>query len=153
VAMPDNPALDRYWAGQIDQKLQGLAEQFERERNERIAQFTKDRRERRQYNEGVRNVIEAQTEAVRTLTAKVDQVLPVVNEHAAQIDELVPTINKSKERLDEWEPHVKHYATSRLEAAGRLKLAKGMAALWGALGAAVMFALQWLAGDGHFPKS
>ena len=37
------------------------------------------------------------TEAVRTLTAKVDQVLPVVNEHASQIDELVPTINKSKE--------------------------------------------------------
>ena len=93
------------------------------------------------------------TEAVRTLTAKVDQVLPVVNDHASQIDELVPTINKSKERLDEWEPHVKHYASSRLEAAGRLKLAKGMAALWGAIGAAVMFALQWLAGVGHFPKS
>jgi hypothetical protein len=74
--MPDNPELDRYWAGQIDQKLQGLAEQFERERSERIAQFTEDRKERRQYNEGVRNVIEAQTEAVRTLTAKVDTRAP-----------------------------------------------------------------------------
>jgi chromosome segregation ATPase len=151
--MPDNPELDRYWAGQIDQKLKGLSEQFERERSERIAQFTEDRKERRQYNEGVRNVIEAQTEAVRTLTAQVAQVLPVVNEHAAQIDQLVPTINKSKERLDEWEPHVKDYANSRLEAVGRAKLAKGVAALWGAVGAAVMFALQWLAGGGHFPKS
>jgi intergrase/recombinase len=151
--MPDNPELDRYWAGQIDQKLKGLSEQFERERTERIAQFTEDRKERRQYNEGVRNVIEAQTEAVRTLTARVDQVLPVVNEHAAQIDLLVPTITKSKERIDKIEPHVEHYASSRLEAAGRLKLAKGMAALWGAIGAAVMFALQWLAGGGHFPKS
>jgi DNA repair exonuclease SbcCD ATPase subunit len=150
--MPDNPELDRYWAGQIDQKLKGLSEQFERERNERIAQFTEDRKERRQYNEGVRNVIEAQTEAVRTLTAKVEQVLPEVRSHAEQIDELVPTITKSKERLDEWEPHVKHYASSRLEAAGRAKLAKGAAAVWGAIGAAVMFALTWLVG-GHFPKS
>jgi hypothetical protein len=48
--MPDNPELDRYWAGQIDQKLKGLADQFERERNERIAQFTEDRKERRHYN-------------------------------------------------------------------------------------------------------
>jgi hypothetical protein len=64
-----------------------------------------------------------------------------------------PTINKSKERLDDLEPHVKHYSSSRLEAAGRAKLAKGAAALWGAVGAAVMFALQWLAGGGHFPKS
>jgi hypothetical protein len=40
-----------------------------------------------------------------------------------------------------------------VEAAGRLKLAKGMAALWGAIGAAVMFGLQLLAGGGHFPKS
>jgi hypothetical protein len=47
---------------------------------------------------------------------------------------------------------VKHYASSRLEAAGA-KLAKGAAALWGAVGAAVMFAFQWLAGGGHFPKS
>src|SRR3954466_16031150 len=77
ASMPDNPELDRYWAGQIDQKLKGLADQFERERNERIAQFTEDRKERRQYNEGVRNVIEAQTEAVRTLTAQVAQVLPL----------------------------------------------------------------------------
>jgi phage host-nuclease inhibitor protein Gam len=107
--MPDNPELDRYWAGQIDERLRGLSEQFDRERTERIAQFTEDRKERRRYNEGVRNVIEAQTEAVRILTAKVDQVLPVVNEHAAQIDQLVPTINKSKERLDESEPHVRHY--------------------------------------------
>ena len=44
--------------------------------------------------------------------------------------ELVPTITKSKERLDEWEPHVKHYASSRPEAAGRAKLAKGAAAIW-----------------------
>jgi hypothetical protein len=109
--MPDNPELDRYWAGQIDQKLKGLADQFERERNERIAQFTENRKERRQYNEGVRNVIDAQIEAVRTLMAKVEQVLPEVRSHAEQIDELVPTITKSKERLDEWEPHVKHYAT------------------------------------------
>ena len=35
-----------------------------------------------------------------------------------------------KERLDEWEPHVKHYASSRVEAAGRAKLAKGAAAIW-----------------------
>jgi hypothetical protein len=56
---------------------------------------------------------------------------------------IVPTITKSKERLDEWEPHVKHYASSRLEAAGRAKLAKGAAA--------VMFALTWLVG-GHFPE-
>jgi hypothetical protein len=87
--MADNPELDRYWACQIDQKFKGLADQFERERNERIAQFTEDRKERRQYNEGVRNVIEAQTEAVRTLTAKVEQVLPEVRSHAEQIDELV----------------------------------------------------------------
>ena len=60
--------------------IQGLSEQFQRERNDRIAQFTEDRKERRQYNEGVRNVIEAQTEAVRTLTAKVNQVLPVVSD-------------------------------------------------------------------------
>jgi hypothetical protein len=40
----------------------------------------------------------------------------------------------------------------RLEAAGRAKLAKGAAAVWGAIGAAVMFALTWLVG-GHFPKS
>jgi hypothetical protein len=33
-------------------------------------------------------------------------------------------------RLDEWEPHVKHYASSQLEAAGRAKLAKGAAAVW-----------------------
>jgi hypothetical protein len=93
--MPDNPELDRYWAeldrywaGQIDERLRGLSGQFGRERTERIAQFTEDRKERRQFNQGVRNVIEAQTEAVRTLTAKVDQLLPVVNEHAAQIDQL-----------------------------------------------------------------
>ena len=57
-----------------------FSEQFQRERNDRIAQFTEDRKERRQYNEGVRNVIEAQTEAVRTLTAKVNQVLPVISD-------------------------------------------------------------------------
>jgi hypothetical protein len=65
---------------------------------------------------------------------------------------IVPTITKSKERLDEWEPHVKHYASSRLEAADRAKLAKGAAAVWGAIGAAVMFALTSLVG-GYFPKS
>jgi hypothetical protein len=32
--------------------------------------------------------------------------------------------------------HVKHYASSRLEAAGRAKLAKGAAAICGAIGAA-----------------
>jgi hypothetical protein len=31
-----------------------------------------------------------------------------------------------------------HYASSRLEAAGRAKLSKGAAALWGAIGAAVI---------------
>ena len=36
----------------------------------------------------------------RRLTAKVDQVLPLVNEHGAQIDQFVPTITMSKERLD-----------------------------------------------------
>jgi hypothetical protein len=51
--------LDRCWAGQIDQKLDDLSEQFERERKQRIDQFAEDRKERRQYNEGVRNVIEA----------------------------------------------------------------------------------------------
>jgi hypothetical protein len=50
--MPDNPELDRYWAGQIDQKLKGLADQFERERNERIAQFTEDRKERSTTTKG-----------------------------------------------------------------------------------------------------
>ena len=40
--------------------------------------------------------------------------------------------------------HVKHYASSRLEAAGCAKLAKGAAAICGAIGAAVMFALTWL---------
>ena len=55
-------------------------------------------------------------------------------------DELVPTITKSKERLDKIEPHVEHYASARLEAAGRAKLAKGAAAIWGAIGAAVMYA-------------
>jgi hypothetical protein len=43
--------------------------------------------------------------------------------------------------------------SARLEAAGRAKLAKGAAAIWGAIGAAVMYALTWLAGGGHFPKS
>jgi DNA repair exonuclease SbcCD ATPase subunit len=148
----DSPEIDRYWAGVIDARIKGLSEQFDRERKERIEQFNEDRRDRKQYNEGVRNVMEAQTEAVRTLTSKVEQVLPEVRAHAEQIDELVPTITKSKERLDEWEPHVKHYASSRLEAAGRAKLAKGAAAVWGAIGAAVMFALTWLVG-GHFPKS
>jgi hypothetical protein len=38
-------------------------------------------------------------------------------------------------------PHVKHYASSRLEAAGRARLAKGAAAFWDAISAAVMFAL------------
>jgi hypothetical protein len=73
--------------------------------------------------------------------------------HAEQIDELVPTITKSMERLDKIEPHVEHYASARLEAAGRAKLAKGAAAIWGAIGAAVMYALTWLAGGGLFPKS
>jgi hypothetical protein len=40
--------------------------------------------------------------------------------------------------------HVKHYASSRLEAAGCAKLAKDAAAICGAIGAAVMFALTWL---------
>ena len=69
--------------------------------------------------------------------------VPEVRAHAEQIDDR-HDITNSKERLDEWEPHVKHYASSRLEAAGRAKLAKGAAA--------VMFALTWLVG-GHFPKS
>ena len=65
--MPDNPELDRHWAGDpgIPNNSSASAD--------RIAQFTEDRKERRQYNEGVRNVIEAQTEAVRTLTAKVNR--------------------------------------------------------------------------------
>jgi hypothetical protein len=40
-----------------------------------------------------------------------------------------------------------------MEAAGRAKLAKGTAAIWGAIGAAVMYALTWIASGGHFPKS
>jgi hypothetical protein len=44
------------------------------------------------------------------------------------------------------------YASSRLEVAGKAKPARGAAAVLGAIGAAVMFALTWLAG-GHFPKS
>jgi hypothetical protein len=55
-------------------------------------------------------------------------------------DELVPTITKSKERLDKIEPHVEHCASARLEAAGRAQLAKGAAAISGAIGAAVMYA-------------
>ena len=38
--MPDNPELHELLGRQIDQKLKGLSEQFERERNERIEQFT-----------------------------------------------------------------------------------------------------------------
>jgi hypothetical protein len=60
--------------------------------------------------------------------------------HAEQTDELVPTITKSKERLDKIEPHVEHCASARLEAAGRAQLAKGAAAISGAIGAAVMYA-------------
>jgi len=40
VPMPDNPELHELLGWQIDQKLKGLSEQFERERNERIEQFT-----------------------------------------------------------------------------------------------------------------
>ena len=61
------------------------------------------------------------------------QVVPEVRAHAEQIDDR-HDITNSKERLDEWEPHVKHYASSRLEVAGRAKLAKGAAAIWGAIG-------------------
>jgi hypothetical protein len=60
-------------------------------------------------------------------------VVPEVRAHAEQIDDR-HDITNSKERLDEWEPHVKHYASSRLEVAGRAKLAKGAAAIWGAIG-------------------
>ena len=59
--MPDNPEIDRYWAGSLDARLRGLSDLFERERNERVAQFNEDCKERKQYNESVRNVMEAQT--------------------------------------------------------------------------------------------
>ena len=59
--MPDSPEIDRYWAGSLDAGLKGLSDQFERERNERVAQFNENRKERRQYNERVRNVMKAQT--------------------------------------------------------------------------------------------
>ena len=39
-----------------------------------------------------------------------------------------------------------NYASSRLEDAGRAKLAKTVAAIWGAVGPAIMFALTWLIG-------
>jgi len=45
-------------------------------------------------------------------------------------------------------PGCQHYASSRLEAAGRGKFAKGTATIWGKVRAAVMFALTWLVG-GH----
>ena len=59
--MPDNPEIDRYWAGSLDAGLRGLSDRFERERNERVAQFNEDCKERKQYNESVRNMMEAQT--------------------------------------------------------------------------------------------
>ena len=59
--MPDNPEIDRYWAGSIDARLKSLSDRFERERNERVAQLNENRKERKQYNERVRNVMEAQT--------------------------------------------------------------------------------------------
>jgi hypothetical protein len=59
AAMPDSPEIDRYWAGSLDAGLKGLSDQFERERNERVAQFNENRKERKQYNESVRNVMEA----------------------------------------------------------------------------------------------
>jgi len=49
--MPDNPEIDRYWAGSIDARLKSLSDRFERERNERVAQFNEDCKERKQYNE------------------------------------------------------------------------------------------------------
>jgi hypothetical protein len=33
LLMPENRELDRYWVGEIDQKLIGLSQQFEGERN------------------------------------------------------------------------------------------------------------------------
>jgi hypothetical protein len=152
----ESPKLDPYWCGQVDARIEALTGALERERTERLAQdskrdqqFSEDRKERKQYNEGVRAVVEAQTEAVRTLTNKL--ILPEVRAHAELIDGFVPTINESKKRLDAWEPTIKAYAEARIEAAGRLKLATGDAALWGALGAGIMWLLTWLAG-GHFPK-
>lgn len=59
--MPDNPEIDRYWAGSIDARLKSLSDRFERERNERVAQLNENRKERKQYNERVRNVMEAHT--------------------------------------------------------------------------------------------
>ncbi len=54
---------------------------------------------------------------------------PAIGQRTRRADRPVgPSITKRKERLDEWEPHVKHYASSRVEAAGRAKLAKGAAA-------------------------
>jgi hypothetical protein len=41
-----------------------------------------------------------------------------------------------------------HYASSRLEAAGRAKLSKGAAALWGAIGAAVISRCSGMPGAG-----
>jgi hypothetical protein len=61
AAMPDNPEIDRYWAGSIDARLKSLSDRFERERNERAAQFNEDCKERKQYKESVCNVMEAQT--------------------------------------------------------------------------------------------
>lgn len=53
----DRPLL----AGSLDAGPKGRCDRFERERNERVARFNETRKERRQYNERVRNVMKAQT--------------------------------------------------------------------------------------------
>lgn len=146
--MPDNPELDRHWAGDPG-TLRTIPARAQRShcaihggsQGAQAVQRGGTQRHRGADRGGAHVDGKGQPSSARG------------QRHAAQIDELVPTITKSKERLDEWEPHIKHYASSRLEAGSRLKLAKGMAALWGAIGAAVMFALPWVAGGGHFPKS
>ena len=52
--MRGNLEIDRYWAGSIDARPKGLSDLFERERNERVAQFNEGRKERKQYNQSVR---------------------------------------------------------------------------------------------------
>ena len=77
---------------------------------------------------------------------------------------MAPEVRAHAEQIDDRSDHHQEQGTARpvgaaqalrqfkLEAADRAKLAKAAAAVWGAIGAAVMFALTSLVG-GYFPKS
>jgi hypothetical protein len=73
--MPDNPELDRHWAGDPG-TLRTIPARAQRSH----CAIHGGSQGAQAVQRGVRNVIEAQTEAVRTLTAKVNQVLPVVSD-------------------------------------------------------------------------